>query len=86
MYSKLVNKVPVFVRVTDENRHGKAPKALYLLEALVFTKLPNARPELRPEVGATEERTLLAVSSSPMFGEQDMGDSRHASVPQGPLA
>jgi hypothetical protein len=42
MYSKLVNKVPIFVRVTDENRHGKAPKALYLLEVLVFTKLPTA--------------------------------------------
>jgi hypothetical protein len=29
---------------------------------------PNARPELLPEAGARNERTLEAVSSRPLFG------------------
>jgi len=29
---------------------------------------PNARPELLPEAGARDERTLEAVSSRPLFG------------------
>ena len=33
-----------------------------------FTPWPNARRELRLEVGATQERTLEAVSSTPLFG------------------
>jgi hypothetical protein len=31
---------------------------------------PNARPELLPEVDARHERTLLAVSSRPLFGAE----------------
>ncbi len=30
---------------------------------------PNARRELRLEAGARDERTLEAVSSTPLFGE-----------------
>jgi hypothetical protein len=33
-----------------------------------FLFLANARPELLPEAGATQERTLEAVSSRPWFG------------------
>jgi hypothetical protein len=33
-----------------------------------LSETPNARPELLPEADATQERTLEAVSSRPLFG------------------
>jgi hypothetical protein len=35
----------------------------------VFVVGPNARPELLLEAGARHERTLEAVSSTPLFGD-----------------
>ena len=52
--------------------NGSYPcRLLHVLRPFVY--LPNARPELLPEAGATQERTLEAVSSRLLFGVGRMG-------------
>jgi hypothetical protein len=39
------------------------------MPTVVFQWKPNARGELLPKAGARDERTLLAVSSTALFGQ-----------------
>ena len=66
-------------RVPPRRRHGRKTRygwvarpyptgTFTLQETPSFSWRDNARPELLPEAGATEERTLEAVSSRPWLG------------------
>jgi hypothetical protein len=59
-----------FTQVNDYPHDG-LPKLVQvsLMFPFFFPWKPNARPELQLEAGATQERTLEAVSSRPWLGD-----------------